>query len=64
MAIFLLGSLVRYRPEIWVHSISGRSTNQREYDDQCMAIVDNLLGITLSTYPMFVINCLEKKLNE
>lgn len=64
MAIFLLGSLVRYRPEIWVHSINGRSTDQRGYDDQCMAMIENLLGITLSDYPGFVKNCLETKLNK
>lgn len=64
MAIFLLGSLVRYRPEIWVHSINGRSTEQRGYDDQCMAMIENLLGITLISYPGFVKNCLETKLNQ
>jgi hypothetical protein len=64
MGVFLLGSLVRYRPEIWVHSINGRSTTQRSYDDHCMAMIESFLGMTLSTYPQYVKNCLETKLNK
>ena len=63
MGVFLLGLLVRYRPEIWVHSINGRSTELRGYDDHCMAMIESLLDITLNSYPQYVKKCLEAKLN-
>ncbi|MDO3385353.1 YaaC family protein [Gilvimarinus sp. SDUM040013] len=62
MGIFLLSSLVRYRPEIWMHAVNGRSTNQRGHDDHCMALIESLLGNTLSSYPHYVKKCLETSL--
>ena len=61
MASFLLSSLVRYRPEIWGHSINGRTTDFRKHDDHCMAMIENFLGNTLSTFPQYVIKSLEIK---
>lgn len=63
MGAFLLSSLVRYRPEVWVHSIKGRKTEQRGYDDHCMAMVERFLGDVLSTFPLFAKECIEVKLN-
>lgn len=63
MGSFLLSSLVRYRPEVWVHSIKGRKTEQRGYDDHCMAMIERFLGDVLSTFPLFTKECIEVKLN-
>lgn len=62
MGIFLLSSLVRYRPDIWMHAVNGRSTDQRGHDDHCMALIECLLGNTLSSYPHYVKKCLETSL--
>lgn len=61
LASFLLSSLVRYRPEIWVHSINGRRTNERGNDDRCMAMIEKFLGDTLAAFPGFVKSSLETK---
>ena len=61
---FLMSSIVRYRPQIWVHSIKGRITQQRSSDDHCLAIIEIFLDQTLRDFPGFVINGMRVKLNQ
>ena len=48
--IFLLSSLVRYRPQIWVHAVSRFSDSNRPADDQALALVEQYMAIAESTF--------------
>jgi len=61
LGLFLLSSLVRYRPDVWVHSIRGRNTPQRSSDDHCMAIIEAFLNGALSSFPRFVFDAMRVK---
>ena len=43
LGIFLLSSLVRYRPEIWIHAMTRRSSSERPADDQAISLLENFL---------------------
>lgn len=62
LGLYLLSSLVRYRPHhIWVHSIRGRTTQNRTADDHCMALIEKFLDHTLNGFPGFVVNAMRAK---
>ena len=52
--IFLLSSLVRYRPQIWIHSISRFSNHEKPSDDQALALIEGFMNKVQSTYPSLV----------
>ena len=52
--IFLLSSLVRYRPQIWIHSISRFSNHEKPSDDQALALIEGFMNKVQSTYPNLV----------
>lgn len=54
MGMFLLSSLVRYRPQIWVHSISRFASHERPADDQALALIETFMDTVQSTYPKLV----------
>jgi hypothetical protein len=58
MATFMLGSLVRYRPETWVHALAGRVTGDRPLDDQAVALVEEFLAFMLSYVPSVAVNAI------
>lgn len=45
MGMYLLSSLVRYRPQIWVHSVSRLSNNDRPADDQALALTEQFMHL-------------------
>jgi hypothetical protein len=51
IGMFLLSSLVRYRPQIWIHSLSHAATTERPLDDQMLALIEQFID---STVQMFV----------
>lgn len=55
---FMLGSLVRYRPQTWVHALSGRVTGDRDLDDKAVALVEEFLASTLRWFPNFTVNAI------
>ena len=42
---YLLGSLVRYRPQVWVHAMYGHATSERPRDDSTISIVEQFLDL-------------------
>jgi len=52
--MFLLSSLVRYRPQIWVHSVSRFASQERPADDQSLALIESFMDTVQSTYPKLV----------
>jgi hypothetical protein len=51
MGLFLLGSLVRYRPEIWIHSLYGHHNSERPRDDSARALVERFLDLVSIQVP-------------
>jgi hypothetical protein len=45
LGIFLLSSLVRYRPEIWIHAMTRGSSSQRPADDQTISLLESFLTV-------------------
>jgi hypothetical protein len=57
-AMFLLSSLVRYRPQNWVHAISRTGFSDAPTDDQCLALIERFLEINSSAMPALVVAAL------
>jgi hypothetical protein len=55
IALFVLSSLVRYRPNTWVHAISRTSISDAPADDGALALIERFLEINLEMIPSFVI---------
>jgi hypothetical protein len=56
--MFLLGSLVRYQPQIWVHSVTRLASHERPADDQALAIIERFMSKVQSTFPRLVVRLL------
>jgi hypothetical protein len=54
MATFMLGSLVRYRPQTWIHALTSKITNDRALDDHSVALVEAFLDDVLSKFPVII----------
>lgn len=55
VAMFLLSSLVRYRPQIWVHSVSRFATAERSADDQSLALIERFMDGVQASFPKLVV---------
>lgn len=60
LGVCLLSSLVRYRPQIWVHSVSRFVTDERPADDQALALIDHFMGAARSAFLDLVPRALTK----
>lgn len=58
LALFLLSSLVRYRPDIWAHAVSRSSLQDRPVDDQPLALVESFLEQSLADVSRLVVQAL------
>jgi hypothetical protein len=58
LALFLLSSLVRYRPHIWSHAISRTSVSEAPADDAALALIERYLHINMEAIPAFVVTVL------
>jgi len=56
---FLLSSLVRYRPQIWQHTISRSVTEQSPADDRSLSIIEKFLDQVLSGFPNMVVRVID-----
>jgi hypothetical protein len=61
MALYMLSSLVRYRPQTWAHAISRTSISDAPADDQALALIEKFLDINSATVPLFVVTVLNPK---
>ncbi len=44
LGIFLLASLVRYRPEIWIHTMTRGTSSERPADDHAISLLEDFLS--------------------
>lgn len=61
LGAFLLGSLVRYRPQIWQHSISKSATTGSPADDRTLSLVEQFIDEVLNSFPRLVVNIIDYK---
>jgi hypothetical protein len=54
LALYLLSSLVRYRPNVWVHAISRSVAENIPADDGLLAIIETFLELNAVEIPQFV----------
>lgn len=58
MGLFLLSSLVRYRPQIWMHAISHSIVPGELADDKALSLVERFLNLNRCAVPEMVIKVL------
>jgi hypothetical protein len=54
LGLFLLSSLVRYRPQTWVHALSRASTAQAPADDRALSLIERFLELNSGSIPSMV----------
>jgi YaaC-like Protein len=55
LGTYLLGSLVRYRPQTWVHALYGNEMPNRPRDDATRALIQSFLDIASSKVPQWCV---------
>lgn len=58
LAMFLLSSLVRYRPQTWEHAVSRTGLPDAPTDDQPLALIERFLEINSTAIPSLVVTAL------
>lgn len=51
LGMFLLSSLVRYRPTIWANAIARRSFPEKPLDDHALALIEEFIDQSLTVFP-------------
>jgi YaaC-like protein len=51
LALFLLSSLVRYRPQIWTHAISRSTFQEIPPDDKALSLIEEFLALNSTILP-------------
>jgi len=59
--LFLLSSLVRYRPQTWTHSISRSVTSNEPVDDQALSLIERFLDLNGDVIPEMVVTALNPR---
>jgi hypothetical protein len=54
LALYLLSSLVRYRPQIWTHAISRSTFHEMPADDRALSIVEQFLILNSQIIPNMI----------
>lgn len=62
MGMFLLSSLVRYRPQTWINSITRLSTKAVGPDDNALALLELFLERVMTTFPEYIAKAFRKKI--
>jgi hypothetical protein len=58
LGMYLLSSLVRYRPQIWMHSLSRLSIINLPSDDAALALIEKFLEETLNVFPSAIVKAM------
>jgi hypothetical protein len=58
LALFLLSSLMRYRPQTWTHAISGSVIPGETADDRALSLIERFLDLNRSQIPGVVVRVL------
>jgi hypothetical protein len=64
LALFLLSSLVRYRPDTWIHAISRSVMPDIPADDQSLSLIGRFLDLNSGSIPATVVAVLNPHLDE
>jgi hypothetical protein len=54
LGMFILSSLVRYRPDVWVHAVSRFSYAERPADDRALTLIEHFLDLVQGRFPNIV----------
>lgn len=60
LGMFILSSLVRYRPNIWSNALSGRPGPTGKVDDKCLAVIEKFLTLSETRFPTMIEQAFEK----
>ncbi len=60
LGMFILSSLVRYRPNIWANSISRRFFSTSPVDDKALALIERFLNLSLTELPEMIVNSIKE----
>lgn len=60
LGMFILSSVVRYRPSIWSNAISGRPGPTGNVDDKCLAVIEKFLTLSETRFPAMVEQAFER----
>ena len=55
LALFILSSLVRYRPQIWAHAITRSAFGDKPVDDRMLSLIEKFLDLNRSSIPELVV---------
>lgn len=58
LSLFLLSSLVRYRPKNWVHALTKAVYSEAPADDRCLALIETFLDLNSASIPSLVVEVL------
>jgi YaaC-like Protein len=58
-AVFLLSSLVRYRPQLWQHAVSHSASQNRATDDRSLSLIESCMSGVLGSFPALAENCID-----
>ena len=58
LGLFLLSSLVRYRPQAWAHAVSRSSFPGEPADDKSLSLIERFLDINQNEIPEMVVKVL------
>ena len=58
LALFLLSSLVRYRPQIWAHAIAKSAFGDKPVDDRVLSLIEKFLDLNRTSIPELVVQVL------
>lgn len=58
LALFLLSSLVRYRPQIWAHAIARSAFADKPADDKMLSLIEKFLETNRDSIPELVVHVL------
>jgi hypothetical protein len=61
LGMFLLSSLVRYRPQIWVNAISKTPIGNSLFDDKALSLIEKFLDLILYDFPKMIVEEIKKK---
>jgi hypothetical protein len=64
LALFLLSSLMRYRPQTWTHAISRSVVPGEPADDKSLSLIERFLNLNQTEIPGFVVRILNPNEDE
>jgi YaaC-like Protein len=58
LGLFLLSTLVRYRPQTWMHAVSRSALSETPVDDRMLSLIERFLDLNSGTVPEMIVTIL------